>query len=75
MGDLAARLRGLDLLPGSRWWAGPWRVEFEGCFGLADRAAGVADHPTTRFGLASVTKMFTAVAVATLGVDSPHRWS
>ena len=37
---------------------------FHGCYGLADRAAGVPIGPETRFGLASVTKMFTAVAVA-----------
>jgi CubicO group peptidase (beta-lactamase class C family) len=37
---------------------------FQGCYGLADRAAGVPIGPGTRFGLASVTKMFTAVAVA-----------
>ena len=37
---------------------------FHGCYGLANRAAGVPIGPETRFGLASVTKMFTAVAVA-----------
>lgn len=36
----------------------------EGCYGLADRAAGLPVTPRTRFGLASVSKMFTAVAVA-----------
>ncbi len=41
---------------------------FEGCYGLADRAAGVPVSPRTRFGLASVTKMFTAVAIADLVV-------
>jgi CubicO group peptidase (beta-lactamase class C family) len=39
---------------------------FEGCYGLADRAAGTPVTPATRFGLASLTKMFTAVAVADL---------
>lgn len=39
---------------------------FEGCYGLADRAAAVPVSPRTRFGLASLTKMFTAVAVADL---------
>ena len=38
----------------------------EACFGEADRANGVPITPATRFGLASVTKMFTAVAVADL---------
>ncbi len=37
---------------------------FEGCYGPADRSAGAPVTPATRFGLASVTKMFTAVAVA-----------
>jgi len=44
------------------------RTAFEGCYGWADRAAGVPVTPGTRFGLASVTKMFTAVAVADLVV-------
>jgi CubicO group peptidase (beta-lactamase class C family) len=42
------------------------RTVLEGCYGLADRAAGLPVTPRTRFGLASVTKMFTAVAVADL---------
>jgi CubicO group peptidase (beta-lactamase class C family) len=45
------------------------RTLFEGCYGLADRAAGIAVHPGTRFALASLTKMFTAVAVAGLVDD------
>ena len=44
---------------------------FEGCYGYADRAAATPVTPATRFGLASVTKMFTAVAVADL-VASGH---
>jgi len=42
---------------------------FEACWGYADRAAGVPNTPATRFGLASLTKMFTAVVVATLVRD------
>jgi CubicO group peptidase (beta-lactamase class C family) len=42
------------------------KTEFEGCYGLANRADGVPVRPGTRFGLASLTKMFTAVAVADL---------
>ena len=68
MADLAERLRELDL-SGIAQITGPDGVEFEECFGLADRAAGIPVTPATRFGLASVTKMFTAVTVATLGVD------
>ncbi len=41
-------------------------VVFEGCYGWADRAARTAVTPANRFGLASLTKMFTAVAVADL---------
>jgi CubicO group peptidase (beta-lactamase class C family) len=41
-------------------------VAFEGCFGPADRGDCRPITPATRFGLASVTKMFTAVAVADL---------
>jgi CubicO group peptidase (beta-lactamase class C family) len=43
---------------------GPGGVLFEGCYGLANRADGVPVTPATRFGLASFTKMFTAVALA-----------
>lgn len=68
MGDLAERLGELDL-SGIAVITGPGGVEFEECFGLADRANGIPNTPATRFGLASVTKMFTAVTVATLGVD------
>ena len=42
---------------------------FEASWGYADIAAGVPNTPATRFGLASLTKMFTAVAVATLVRD------
>lgn len=41
-------------------------TRFEACFGLADRAAGTPVTPRTRFALASVTKLFTAVAVIDL---------
>jgi CubicO group peptidase (beta-lactamase class C family) len=67
--DLTARLREMDL-SGIAVVTGPGGVEFEACFGLADRAAGIPVTPATRFGLASVTKMFTAVTVVTLGVDA-----
>ncbi len=39
---------------------------FEHSCGYADRAAGLRNGPGTRFGLASVTKMFTAVTVVRL---------
>jgi CubicO group peptidase (beta-lactamase class C family) len=68
MGDPSAGLRELDL-SGIAVITGPGGIEFEECFGLADRAGGIPNTPATRFGIASVTKMFTAVAVATLDVD------
>lgn len=52
-------------------------VLFEGAYGLANRADRVPVHMGTRFGLASFTKMFTAVAVTSLvresrlGFDTP----
>jgi CubicO group peptidase (beta-lactamase class C family) len=48
---------------------GPGGVEFSHCRGLADRAAGVDNSLRTRFALASVTKMFTAVAIARTVAD------
>ncbi len=41
-------------------------VVLEGCYGYADRATGTPVTPATRFGLASVTKMFTAVTIVDL---------
>jgi CubicO group peptidase (beta-lactamase class C family) len=40
------------------------KTEFEGCYGLANRSDGVPVRPATRFGIASVGKMFTAVTIA-----------
>jgi CubicO group peptidase (beta-lactamase class C family) len=69
MGDLTGALRDLGL-SGVATIRGPGgAVEFEQCFGLADRAAVVPVTPATRFATASVTKMFTAAAVLRLGVD------
>lgn len=54
---------------------------FEGSFGLADRAHRVANSPQTRFGVASASKAFTALAVMSLVADGSmtlddpiHRW-
>jgi CubicO group peptidase (beta-lactamase class C family) len=69
MGGLTGALRELGL-SGVAAIRGPGgAVEFEECFGLADRAAVVPVTPATRFATASVTKMFTAAAVLRLGVD------
>lgn len=73
---VAARLQSLDAtlrdrvrerdMSGSVLLTHGGSTVFEGCYGPADRASGVPVTPRTRFGLASVTKMFTAVAVADL---------
>lgn len=66
--DIDAELRGSDLSGVARV-VGAAGVEFEGCYGLADRAAGLPVRPTTRFGLASLTKMFTAVTAVAVTPD------
>jgi CubicO group peptidase (beta-lactamase class C family) len=69
MADLSAALRDLGL-SGVAAIRGPGGVvEFEECFGLADRAALTPVTPATRLGIASITKLFTAAAVLRLGVD------
>lgn len=53
------------------------QVLWESCHGLADRANGIPVHPGTRFATASLSKMFTAVAVVDtaargeFGLDTP----
>ncbi len=74
---LDARLRGWESdrdLSGAVLVTQGGRTVFTGCYGLADRAAGVPVTRRTRFGLASVTKMFTAVAVADLVVAGRLRF-
>ena len=67
--DLAARLdawaRDRDLA-GTVLMTRGGETVFEHACGAADRATGTPITHTTRFGLASLTKMFTAVAVADL---------
>ncbi len=52
---------------------------FVGAYGLADRAHGIPNDPSTRFALASASKGFTAAAVwslvedGTLALDTPAR--
>jgi CubicO group peptidase (beta-lactamase class C family) len=68
MADLESALAELEL-SGIAVITGPDGVEFERCYGMADRAAGAPNTPSTRFALASVTKMFTAATVLRLGID------
>ncbi|HEX8243167.1 MAG TPA: serine hydrolase domain-containing protein, partial [Longimicrobium sp.] len=71
--ELPARLRralgemaGAGLFSGSiAVWSGGRRL-FEGSYGMENREAGVPNTPRTRFDLASVGKMFTAVAALQL---------
>lgn len=42
---------------------------FEAAFGMADRAHGIPNTPQTRFGMASGSKTFTALAVLSLVAD------
>ena len=44
-------------------------VLYERASGLADRAHGIANTPTTRFGIASGTKGFTALTIMSLVAD------
>ena len=52
MGDLVERLRDLDL-SGIAVITGPGGVEFEECFGLADRANGIPNTPATKNSIAA----------------------
>lgn len=63
-----ATLRSWDL-SGIARVVGPAGIAFEGCYGLADRSWGVPVRPSTRFGLASLTKMFTAVTTVAVVPD------
>lgn len=49
-------------------------ILYQGAFGLADRDAGVPVEPSTRFGLASITKTFVSVAVAQLVEQGRLSW-
>ncbi len=67
--DLASELDGWSRerdLSGSFLLTTRGSAVFEHCCGLADRATGTPVSPATRFGLASLTKMFTAVTIAAL---------
>ena len=66
--------RELDELAATTGFSGAVRVDGDGtslakAYSLADRAHGIPNTPETRFGTASATKGFTAVAVAALVED------
>jgi CubicO group peptidase (beta-lactamase class C family) len=63
--ELAAGLRALEF-SGVATVAGPHGLIAEVAMGLADRANGVEIEPETRFGIASVGKLFTATALVSL---------
>lgn len=77
--QLFEAMRDAAASPGSRF-SGVIRVDADGtlvgeaAFGLADRAYGVANTPSTRFAVASVTKGFTALAIAALIEDGLLDW-
>ncbi|WP_161958538.1 serine hydrolase domain-containing protein [Ornithinimicrobium cavernae] len=61
--DLAARLEAEGHFSGILHVSRAGQVVFESCHGMANRADGIPVRPTTRFGTASLSKLFTAVAV------------
>jgi CubicO group peptidase (beta-lactamase class C family) len=64
--NLLAHVSREDLFSGAVLVARDEKVLFKSAYGLASRAWNVPNRTDTRFHLASVTKMFTAVAVAAL---------
>ncbi len=69
LGGYVDRLSREHDLAGSALIAVGDRVVFERCFGFADEARDRPVTPETLFGLASASKMFTALAVARLVSD------
>jgi CubicO group peptidase (beta-lactamase class C family) len=63
--ELAARMRFSGVVRVDREGEGP----YVGAFGEADRRHGIPNTPETRFGIASGTKGFTALAVVSLIAD------
>jgi CubicO group peptidase (beta-lactamase class C family) len=65
----AARLASIDKFSGTIFFAHGKNVLVRDAFGFADRERGIPNTVETRFRTASVTKMFTAVAVLRLVQD------
>jgi D-alanyl-D-alanine carboxypeptidase len=55
-----------DMFSGAALVAKSGRILFSGAYGLADRERGISNTLETRFRIASMTKMFTAVATLQL---------
>ncbi|MCZ6696712.1 MAG: serine hydrolase [Acidobacteria bacterium] len=62
LADLTKR----DLFSGSLLVSRKGEILFEGAYGLANREAGVPNHPKTMFDLGSITKAFTKIAAGQL---------
>lgn len=60
------RMEAADLFSGTVIVAREGNIVFQGAYGMADKASGIPNRLNTRFALASVGKVFTAAAVATL---------
>lgn len=83
--DLEALAATLDARAREEGMSGVVSIDVDGepilaaAYGLADRAHGIPNTPATRFGMASASKAFTALAVmslvedGTLGLDTPVR--
>jgi CubicO group peptidase (beta-lactamase class C family) len=72
--ELLSAWAGKRDLSGSVLMTRAGEVVFEGSYGYADRATRTPVTPATRFGLASVTKMFTAVAIVDLVTSGAVRF-
>lgn len=68
------RYVGMEVFTGAVLVARGDTVLFRKAYGLADREAGVVNTPTTRFRVASISKAFTAAAVARLVLDGGLLW-
>lgn len=68
------RYVGMDVFTGAVLVARGDEVLFRRAYGLADREAGVRNSPSTKFRVASISKAFTAAAVARLVLEGELSW-
>jgi CubicO group peptidase (beta-lactamase class C family) len=79
--DARARAAGLDARARGTGFGGAIRVDHAGtvvldqAYGLADRAHGVPSTPQHRFGVASLSKGFTALTIASLVDEGRLGWT